>query len=154
MHACAVSQSCLTLCDPMNHSLPGSSVHGIFQTRILEWVAVSFSRESSWLRDWTLISYVSCIGRQNLYHWATWEAPGGHMLEFSYLLNKLSYASELAISLQLWRAELHTLSPSIAAELPWHSDKYMASMIYYMFGDVPCRLCKNLGKCFLPVGLD
>ena len=39
-----VTQSCLTLCDPMDFSLPGSSVHGIFQTRVLEWVAISFSR--------------------------------------------------------------------------------------------------------------
>ena len=42
-----VAQSCLTLCDPMDCSLPGSSVHGILQVRILEWVAISFSRGSS-----------------------------------------------------------------------------------------------------------
>ena len=41
--ACSVPQLCLTLCDPMDHSLPGSSVHGIFLARILEWVAISFS---------------------------------------------------------------------------------------------------------------
>ena len=53
-----VAQSCLTLCDPMDCNVPGSSVHGIFQTRILEWVAIFFSRGSSWPRDWT---QVSCI---------------------------------------------------------------------------------------------
>ena len=42
-----VSQLCLTLCDPMSCSLPGSSVHGILQARVLEWVAIPFSRESS-----------------------------------------------------------------------------------------------------------
>ena len=42
-----VAQLCQTLCDPMNYSLPGSSVHGILQARILEWVAISFSRGSS-----------------------------------------------------------------------------------------------------------
>ena len=42
-----VTQSCWTLCDPMDYSLPGSSIHGIFQARILEWVAISFSRGSS-----------------------------------------------------------------------------------------------------------
>ena len=52
-------------------SLPGSSAHRISQARILEWVAISFSRTSSQLRDWTHI----CIGRQILYHWATREAP-------------------------------------------------------------------------------
>ena len=49
----------------------GSSVHGISQARILEWVAISFSRGSLWLRDWT---HISCIGRQILYCWATREA--------------------------------------------------------------------------------
>ena len=42
---CLVAQLCLILCDPMNYSLPGSSVHGIFQARVLEWVAISFSQE-------------------------------------------------------------------------------------------------------------
>ena len=58
---CGVTQSCLTLCDPMDYSPPGSSAHGIFQTRILEWVASSFSRGSSWPRGW---AHVSCIGRR------------------------------------------------------------------------------------------
>ena len=47
----SVCQSCQTLCDPMDCSPPGSSVHGISQARILEWVAISFSRGSSWPRD-------------------------------------------------------------------------------------------------------
>ena len=64
-------QSWLSLCIPMNCSLPGSSVHGIFQVRILEGVAISSSRRSSWSRDWTRIS---CFGRWILYHWATWKA--------------------------------------------------------------------------------
>ena len=51
-----VSQSCLILCDPMDCSLTGSSLCGIFQARILEWVAISFSRRSSRLRDWTQVS--------------------------------------------------------------------------------------------------
>ena len=48
-----VTQSCPTLCDPMDYSLPGSLVHGIFQARVLEWVAISFSRGSSQPRNWT-----------------------------------------------------------------------------------------------------
>ena len=48
-----VAQSCLTLCDPMGYSPPGSSVHGILQARMLEWVAIPFSRESSQPRDRT-----------------------------------------------------------------------------------------------------
>ena len=55
------AQLCLTLCDPMDCSPPGSSVHGTFQVRILEWVAISSSRGYSWPRDWTPVSCISCI---------------------------------------------------------------------------------------------
>ena len=68
----SVAKSCWTLCNPVDYSPPGSSVHGVFQARILESVAISFSRRSSQLRN--QIS-VSCISRQILYHWATREAP-------------------------------------------------------------------------------
>ena len=51
-------QSCLTLCNPIDCSPPGSSVHGILQARTLEWVAMPSSRGSSWPRDWICISYV------------------------------------------------------------------------------------------------
>ena len=66
---CLVSQSCPILCDPMDCSPPGSSVHGDSgYWRILEWVAMLFSRGSSQPRDRTHVSNVSCIGRQVLYH--------------------------------------------------------------------------------------
>ena len=67
---CLVTESCLTLCNPMDCGPPGSSVYGIFQARILEWVAISYSRGSSWPKDGTC---VSCIGRQILYHSAPTE---------------------------------------------------------------------------------
>ena len=54
-----VAQSCLTLCDPMDCSLPGSSDHGILQARLLEWVVISFSRASSRPRDWTRVSCIA-----------------------------------------------------------------------------------------------
>ena len=54
-----VTQLCPTLWDPMDCSLPGSSVHGIFQARILEWIATSFSRGSSQPRDWTQVSHTA-----------------------------------------------------------------------------------------------
>ena len=60
-----VAQWCLTFCDPMDCSPPGSSVHGSLQARILEWVAISFSRGSSQPRDQTK---VSCIAGRFLYH--------------------------------------------------------------------------------------
>ena len=71
---CAQSlQSLLILWDPMYCSLQGSSFHRIFLERILEWVAMSSSRESSWPRDWTHVSYVSCTVGRFFYHWATRE---------------------------------------------------------------------------------
>ena len=123
-----VAQLCLTLCDPMNCSLPGSSAHGILQntgvgscsllqrssqpgdwtqishiaggfitiwaTRearfqtILEWVVISFSRGSFWPKDWTCIS---CIGRQIIYHWTSWEVGQLHML--SLFVNNSGWTS-------------------------------------------------------------
>ena len=56
-----VAQSCPTLCDPMDCSPPGSSVHGILQARILEWVAISFSRGSSQPRDKTLYPTLQAV---------------------------------------------------------------------------------------------
>ena len=62
-------QSCPTLSDPIDCSLPGSPVHGILQARILNWVAIHSSRGSSWPRGWTCVFYVSCIGGWVLYHY-------------------------------------------------------------------------------------
>ena len=62
------AQSCLTLCDPSDCNLQGSSVHGILQARILVWVAMPSSRGSSWPRDLTHILYIPCIGSPVLYH--------------------------------------------------------------------------------------
>ena len=80
-----VAQSCPTLCDSMDCSPPGSSVHGILQARILEWVAIFFSRGSSWPRDWTQISHIAGRGF-NL--WATREAPRCllHCIFMEYIL--------------------------------------------------------------------
>ena len=63
-----VAQLCLTLCNPMDCSLPGPSVHGILQARILEWIAIPFSRGSSQLRDW---NWVSCITGRFFTDWTT-----------------------------------------------------------------------------------
>ena len=61
LQACSVAPLCSTLCDPVDCSPPGSSVHGISQARIPEWVAIPFSRGSSRPRDPTHVSCVSCI---------------------------------------------------------------------------------------------
>ena len=67
-----------SLCSPMDCSPPGSSVHGILQARILEWIAMPSSRASSQPRDSTHVSYISCIGRHFCIFSTTiaaWEAP-------------------------------------------------------------------------------
>ena len=69
-------QSCPTFCNPLDCSLPASSAHEILQARLIDWIAVPSSRGSSWPRDQTHISYVSCIGKHVLYHWhhlRSWE---------------------------------------------------------------------------------
>ena len=74
LEACVLSHfSHVWLCHPMYCISPGSSVHGIFQTRILERVAIFCSRISSWSRNRTQVSCVFCIGRWILYHCATWQ---------------------------------------------------------------------------------
>ena len=81
-----LTQSYLTLCDPMDCSLPGSSVHGILKARILEWVAIPFSRGSSWPRDQT---QVSCIAGRCFTIWATREAHQCKRLMLNLWIGKI-----------------------------------------------------------------
>ena len=71
---CVRAQLCLTLCDIVDCSLPDSSAHGIFQARILEWVAISFSRGSSVPREWTHISSTSPALQMDSLLLSPWEA--------------------------------------------------------------------------------
>ena len=79
------AQSCPTLCNPMDCSLPGYSVHGILQARILEWVVILFARGSSWPRDQTRVSHIA--GRF-LTVWATREAIILLMIKCSLVARK------------------------------------------------------------------
>ena len=74
-----VTQLCLTLCNPMDCSPPGSSVHEVLQTRILEWVAIPFSRGFSWPRDWT---HGSCTAGRFFTIWP----PGNPLCDSTYLI--------------------------------------------------------------------
>ena len=76
-----VTQLCLTLCNRIDCSLPGSSAHGILQARILEWVSMSFSRKSSQPRDWT---WVSCIAGRFFIIWAIKEALSNRYIVWSH----------------------------------------------------------------------
>ena len=116
----SVTQSCLTLCDTMDCSLPGSSVQGIFQAIILEWVAISSSRGSSWpressqSRDQTQVSWIS---KQILYHWAIWEDP---------------YAPTMGSKRHSWeRMDCCYMQPH-----RWNSHSYMVPNIFIELGKV------------------
>ena len=120
MHVRAHSgaQSCPTLCDPMGCSPPGSSVQGISQARILEWVAISFSRGSSQPRDQT---QVVSFGRQILYHQATWEAQT-HSRTFC---SALAFASG-CLPTQLELHEGRNLSQACFLQYPQLLPRYLA----------------------------
>ena len=101
-------------------SLPGFSVHGISQARILEWVAISFSRVSSWPRDPTQVSY---IGRQILCHWATWLSWWTSWDLIAQLVKNLSAMQETPVWSQDWEDPLEkgkaTNSSILACRIPW-----------------------------------
>ena len=99
--------SCLTLCDPMDCSLPGSSVHGLLQARALEWVAISFSRRSSQPRDRT---WVSCFAGGFFVGWPTREA-------WSFLVSFLVFV--------VWRAERQIRLMGETRDIP------IPSLVYY-----------------------
>ena len=125
-----LAQSCPILFNPVDCSLPGSSLHGTLQARILEWVAISFSRRSSPSRDWT---WVSCIAGRLFTVWATREATT--LLKLNYFLKTLlaSLVAQLVKNMpalqeiQVWflgwedplEKEMVTHSSILAWRIPW-----------------------------------
>ena len=86
-------QSCPNLCNHMDWSLPGSSVHGILQARIMEWVSMPSSRGSFEPRDWTCISYIFCIGRRVLYHYYYLGSPSSMLRTICWFRQEKSFPS-------------------------------------------------------------
>ena len=111
--------SWLTLCEPRDCSPPSSSVHGISEARILEWVAISFSRGSSLPRDWNCIPW---IGRLILYHWATSEAQSSRSIVVQWLSHVWPFGSPW---LQHARLSCPSLSPKAC------SNSYPLSQWYH-----------------------
>jgi len=123
-YGCSVARPCLTLSDLMDCNPSGSSVHGVSQ-RILEWDVISFSRGSSWPRDWTWVSCISCIGMRFLYHCATpWVMV--HGIAKSWM--QLSNWAPVGIIIIRWMAMCGTC-------LSIHSLYHLSplSVIYYLF---------------------
>ena len=131
---CVLSR--FSLCNPVSCSPPGSSVHGILQARILEWVATPFSRESFRLRNQILISCVSCIGRWVLYHQHQLGYPLGSLIcvfllsalylwvsLVAQLVKNLSAMQETWVQSLVWEdsleKEMATHSSILAWRIPW-----------------------------------
>ena len=144
MHACVhththtVPKSCWTICDPVDCSPPGSSVQGIFQARILEWVAISSSKGSSWIRDRTYVSFLLYLGRWIFYHWATWKAlsslswmerieQGRRGKESNWFLSPMCTQSP-----HWWECQVHSaILPAPAFELRKHTTPRMDTVLAF-----------------------
>ena len=103
----SVAQSCPILCSAMHCSPPGSSVHGIFQARILKSASISYSRGSSGPRGPICVSWVSCTGRWIPYQWAAKEAPSNWLLksfQVSALLGSLltTFPNSSELDIECW----------------------------------------------------
>ena len=114
---------CSIVSDPTH-----SSVHKTLQARILESVAISFSRESSWPRDRTHISCVSCIGRQILYHCATWEV-------------------QFPMALRIKRKHIHMVSEALLLFISWNSS--FSILLTALQPHWPCFRSLNHVKLFM-----
>ena len=118
-----VTQSCPTLCHPMNCSPPGSSIHGILQARILKWVAISFSRGSSWPRDRTQVSRIA--GR----HFNLWATRAFNKIRMSFSSSPPSHglylqrfglsltvtiSKRLCLTFRIWISNLFVWLPTLS----------------------------------------
>ena len=129
----------LYLCDPMHCSPPGSSVHGISQARILELIAISSSRGSSWPRDQTPISSVSYIGGWILYHWATWEVLTLYFLIFFFHSTSAISSHDHAVHSHGHTFNLVMIYRSLPSSRPLWSHSWLSLVL-------PCQ------QCFGPTG--
>ena len=140
-----VAESCPTLEIPWAVPHLGISVHGISQARIQEWVSISSSKGSSRPRDWTRISYVSCIGRQILYCWDTsFVAPNVYISRLSNCArwsnqttfkmgSFVIFSAEICLGRALWGRKWHVisrysclLSPGTLSEWRWRCPPRLA----------------------------
>ena len=114
----------------MDYSLSGSSVHGIFQARILEWVAIPFSRGFSWPRNWTNVSYVSCTGF--FASWATRESSNQKAIQFNLPSSHSLYQTTQPASCGvLFLAALILTWQNIST---WNFESFTCSLTFHLNG--------------------
>ena len=140
------------LCNPMDHGLPVSSIHEIFQARILEWVAISYTRGSSQPRDWNCVPCVSYIGGRILHHQVTWKShlPNNAQILFSMALPRYrQYADCLS---NRWASH----APNWSGQLPfgiasWHMASHRPWELVQEWtcypNSTPVRLLERFAGC-------
>ena len=161
---CAQSlQLCLTLCDPMDCCPPGSSVHGILQARILEWVAMPSSRESSRPRDRT---HISCISRRILYPLSDLGSPernlpvGKRWLEIlspSYLTRKTNKQKHFVYVNEWFPSDSHFSVPGgttcIYSKLEMRSIHVTDIVLFFLLFNNPLYMCTT-SSVSIPLSMD
>ena len=129
-------QSCQTLCNPMDYSPPGSSVHGIFQATVPEWVAISSFRGYSQHRDWTCISW---NGRQIPYHWAPGKPPQ---------CNKLACCRVIKYS-QVWPEHTDLVGVTACSSLSSSTSHTICTLVSEVGLSIPTFNCGSLCQLLL-----
>ena len=138
------AQLCLALCGPRDCRPPGCPVHGIFQERILGWVATSCSRGSSRPRSQTHVSWVSCAGRLLLYHWHHLGSP----------IAAHSFDRWHSASVSTSNGPITFLSPPVCVWC-WFEVVLASCSGWHTLVSTPQEgLCNTVAVCFLAVRWD
>ena len=150
MHA-KLLQSCLTLNSPTDCGPTGPSVHGILQARILEWIAISFSRASSQPSDQNLVSYVSCMAGGFFTISTPWETPryasnttlmAESQEDLKFLLMRVKEESEKAgLKLNIKKMKIMTSSPITSWQIEGEN---VEAVIDFLGFQNHCRWCLQL----------
>ena len=143
----------------MDCSPPGSSAHGVLHARILEWVALHSSRGSSWPRDQTHISYVSCIGKWVFYHWATREVHILSIITLSLSLVMFSWLCQFPVTRVIDHHKLGLKQHKFVLLQSWGlqvRSQFHGATVKVLAGMVPSRGCegKPISLSFLSPSVD
>ena len=131
-----VAQLCPTLCNPMDCSLPYSSIHGVFQARVLEWVAISFSRGSSQPRDQT---WVSRIVVRCFTIWATREVTLFQSRSKYKMIPRIKFKPYHVISGSTWQEPMNKIN-----KIPWICNMHLLYLLKSIFFGV--EMCISISK--------